>query len=194
MTHIKLVSSGGESINPLLATTHTQRIIDWNRKRNGLKFDIDLETQMLSEEANEFYMAETLVDRFDAWADFIFVGVGTVTKYLATKHKYYVDQKETQEQVDALTAWMEHNRMQMVELLSEEILAINPKYGQDDGEMFDELCKKVQDIVIEANEAKGTTLDCKGKVTKHADFVKPELQIDNLLRKELGKKYVSSYA
>lgn len=193
MTHIKLITKPTTEQSSVLPLSSTQRIIAWNRERNNLKFDIDLETQMLTEEAQEFYQAETLVDRIDAWCDFIFVGTGTIIKYLAVKSKCFADQKEMVEQVDFLSSWMEHQRMQMVELLTEEVSDIWPKMHHSEEDLLDELLRKCLDIVIDANEKKGTTKDENGKVIKHPDFQKPEKILDALLKKTIGAKYVSQF-
>lgn len=194
MTHIKLCKTDTtECKHDVVNNSITQRIIKWNRDRNNLKFDLDLEVKMLTEEANEFYQAEHLVDRMDAWADFIFVGTGTIMKYLNNKLNYFEDLKEMIEQTDLLSSWMEHQRIQMIELLEEEVNAINPQGSYKDENFVDNILKEVLETVVDANEKKGNKLDANGKVTKHPDFQKPEAKIDNILRKYLGAKYVSPF-
>ena len=76
--------------------------IKWNILRNDLKFDIELEVNMLAEEAQEFkdglimyVKAETqkekldgLVEMIDAYCDFKFVLIGTYTKSLGSTFDY----------------------------------------------------------------------------------------------------------
>lgn len=62
------------------------RIIAWNRKRNKLRFDPNLEMKMLSEEFNEFLMAETLPHMIQEFCDIQFVFGGTMAKYYAQKY------------------------------------------------------------------------------------------------------------
>lgn len=57
-------------------------IVEWNRKRGLLNnFDPALELKMLSEEAREFYQAETFEHQLCEYADFLFVLEGTKAKY-----------------------------------------------------------------------------------------------------------------
>jgi len=166
------------------------RILQWNKKRNNLEFNIELESAMLSEEANEFFQADTLVDRLDAYADFVFVGVGSVYKHLATKHKYFVGIEQDYDQMNILTEWMNTVREQMIELITNEILMINPKCTYKDEDIIETILNSSLDIVIDANEKKGTERDSNGKVIKGADYIKPEKTINKMLCEKLGDSYV----
>lgn len=58
-------------------------VVAWNRDRGLLTagFDPRLELKMLSEEAREFYLAETLEHMLAEYADFLFVWYGTEAKF-----------------------------------------------------------------------------------------------------------------
>ena len=59
-----------------------ERVVKWNRDRYLLDtFNPELERRMLSEEAREFYHAETLAHKLAEYADFLFVFEGTKAKY-----------------------------------------------------------------------------------------------------------------
>lgn len=145
---------------------------------------------MLSEESSEFFHSETLVDRLDAYADFIFVGVGTVYKHLATHHKYYPEAETAHNQVELLTEWMGVIREQMIEILTNEILHLAPKCTYKDENAIEDILNEALEIVVAANEKKGTEKDADGKVKKGADYVKPEATIHQMLIKKLGEPYV----
>lgn len=200
MKHLKVVSSNNETTNNNITNnqpTHILiRILTWNKKRNNLNFDIELETAMLSEEASEFFHAETLVDRLDAYADFIFVGVGTIYKHLAKRHKYFVGIQEEFDQVESLSEWMDTVREQMIELISNEIMTLSPTCIYRDETIIEGILNDTVDIVVTANEKKGFERDSDGKVKKGADYVKPEKTIHAMLKGKLGDDYVrysSSY-
>ena len=201
MSRLSLISSNPKSntsstSNNFLSPTH--RVFNWNLKRNNLHYNIDLESSMLSEEAREFFEAEHLVDRFDAWADFVFVAMGTVGKYMAMPHKDIDSIVDTKDPTDVLLEWVEHIRTQMIEMLGYEVHAIYPQLPYQQGyseeeDPFEMLCMDVLNIVITANEQKGTEKNAEGKVQKPEGFVKPEKQIDNLLKKTLGKNYIPKF-
>ena len=166
------------------------RILTWNSIRNNLDFNIELESNMLSEEASEFFHSKTLVDRLDAYADFIFVGVGTVYKHLATRHKYHRSLEEDFMQMESLTEWMNTVREQMIEMLSNEILTVDPKCAYKNEEILEEILNESVNIVVTANEAKGTQRNADGKVMKGENYVKPEKTIHAMLKEKLGEPYV----
>lgn len=168
------------------------RIRNWNLTRNGLKFNLDLETQMLSEEAREFYVAQTLVDRLDAFIDFQFVFIGTIYKFNATKHENYDEFASVLDGMDTLSSWATHVMSEMVEQLSTELMSYCPALlYQEAG--ISEILTEALEIVVSANEQKGTELDENGKVKKPKGFVKPEERLDRMLKKHLGTKYSPTY-
>lgn len=133
-------------------------------------------------------MAESLVDRLDAWADFSFVSIGTACKYMALKYKDYERLEIEAAEFEEIADYINTVSSQMIAMLVEEISDISQSTD------IDELMGKVLDIVIDANEQKGTELNSDGKVQKPDGFVKPEARIHNLLSKMLGAKYNANYS
>lgn len=137
---------------------------------------------MLSEEANEFFTAETLVDRLDAWADFAFVAVGSACKYMANRSFSFSNLRIEREDFEELSTYITTVQGQMMSILIEEFRLINPTGNAS----IEDILEETLMIVISANEAKGTELNGEGKVQKPIGFIKPEQKIDTLLCKALG--------
>jgi len=162
--------------------TLQQRIIDWNRTRNSLAFDPNLEVVMLREEASEFYMSSTLVDRIDAYCDFLFVSVGTRAKFGATKA---VDCKTDWVEMKELFEWITFTLNEMKAILIDELecnsgILVNWEHVLD---------TVFLDIVVNANEAKGTEKDENGKVKKGPDYKKPEAEIERVLNEKMNGRW-----
>jgi len=138
------------------------RIVDWNKARNGLALNSDLEVDMLREEAKEYFDAATFVDRVDAVCDLIFVGVGTLAK---TANAYHLVAKGLFGPID---------------------FVITDFVGRVEAEgiMLDNLVPMLVeclDAVISANEEKGTEKDENGKIIKPDGFVPPEERIAEIV-------------
>ncbi len=151
------------------------RIVAWNRERNNLEFDGNLETQMLSEEANEFYMAETFVDQVDAYCDFQFVAVGTLAKFNASKLNEASELSYVKENADFIISYMNRNSEAMYDILQTE-WDIFQLY-----QSLDQFLNTCLEIVLNANEAKGKIKNAEGKIQKGAAYVPPESSIKELL-------------
>jgi len=142
------------------------KVAKWNFDRNNTSFDVELETNMLAEEAQEF--KDGLVDYFnaikginqeaildakvelvDAWADFNFVFQGTKFKALGTMIDF---------------SGVEETEQYMYTLLNQDL--------QINGAVLE----RALDAVIVANEAKGTQ-KVNGKIQKGDDWVDPKSQI-----------------
>lgn len=153
------------------SNTLGNRIIAWNRKRNGLRFDPNLEIRMLSEEFNEFFMAETTAHRIQEFSDIQFVFIGTCAKYYAQMYanlsNAWFDQWED------LLEWFEKAYGFAFNLVSEEL----EDYGLDVNYLDTAL-----EYVVEANEAKGTEPGPDGKVPKGPNYVSPLARIEADLR------------
>ncbi len=63
-------------------SSNVKDVITWNLVRNNLHLDEQLEEDMLSEELNEFFVAESIEEHLDAYADFRYVMEGTTAKFL----------------------------------------------------------------------------------------------------------------
>lgn len=134
----------------------TKRIVTWNAKRNGLKYDEKLEIMMLLEELTEFLEAETLVDKLDAAADFIFVAEGTYAKNNMFPLGGFI--------------------IACLKIMQRSL----PQYIHNT--YMSDIVVACVNIVLEANERKGFELDENGKVMKGDDYVAPEETITALLK------------
>lgn len=146
------------------------QIVRWNRERNGLAFNIDTEVKMLTEEANEFFMAETKEDRLREAADFKFVWVGTLAKCLGGRCKNELDFMSRKIFLDDIEEWADSEEEAMVEVLEE------------DG--TNHLLPRALEIVTRANLAKPKTKNSDGKVIKGDDYVDPIEEIKQIIEEE----------
>ena len=149
-----------------LSDTQVKKIEKWNADRGNTKFDINLEKKMLSEEFAEFYQAEEAKDKLDAIVDFVFVLKGSEWKMTINK-KFD----------SALYVF----GGKLYSLMLDDLLKILDKsYDFMYNVLYDTM-----NIVVEANQQKGSKKDKDGKVIKPKDFVKPEDRI----QKEVVEKY-----
>jgi hypothetical protein len=158
-------------------------IIEWNRERGNLTFDLNLEMKMLIEEANEYYspgsrltqiiarfptISKTmarLVCKFDAILDFKFVLIGSMWKH-DRNGIYHGD----------FTLFTESLfKFLRLDLKNELLLSGIGNYE----ELFNEGLK----IVLDCNNKKSNIKDKDGKITKPKDFVGPEEKLRELLEK-----------
>ena len=146
------------------------QIIRWNRERNGLAFNIDTEVKMLTEEVNEFFMAEAKEDRLREAADFKFVWIGTLAKCLGGRCKNELDFMSRKSFFDDIEEWVDDEIEAMTEVLEE------------DG--TDYLLPRALEIVTKANLAKPKTKNSDGKVIKGDDYVDPIEEIKQLIEEE----------
>ncbi len=121
-------------------------VTEFNRQRNKLKLDFNLELKMLREEIKEFWDGVTLSDRVDAFVDTLYVWQGTRVK---CSYNTFPIPKEVR-------GGIEESIELMQEYLQEEIGAIH----------YSEVINKAVTIVCEANAEKGNNLDKDGKVDK----------------------------
>lgn len=148
-----------------------ERIIKWNKDRNGLRWDASLEVRLITEEIAE--LQEALVEGDPAHilqeaADVGFVIFGTQAKYrnkiCPSIAALMLKQRE----------W--ENIGQLIDD-AEELLAEIP-------EDLKEYAGRALEIVVSCNEAKGTTKDSSGKVVKGEDYVPPLERINEMLKEE----------
>ena len=120
-------------------------VVEFNKRRNQLKWDLDLELKMLREEIREFWEAETIAERVDAFVDTEYVWFGTKVK--ASYNTIALHKDLTKSVEDSLTL--------MQEYLFKEL---NSKVW--------EVIENARKIVCKANALKGSKLDKDGKVLK----------------------------
>jgi len=148
-----------------------QAIVDWNIQRNQLKWDKQLEFNMLDEEIDEFFTAKALVDMMDAFVDTTFVLSGTVAK---AKENDKIDEfKEIVTDLNLIEVMLK-----MYKIMTKEF----NKRNRVEYKLFpEELLYEAFNIVIEANNQK-LKVGKSGKVEKPEGFVKPEEKIYNAIK------------
>ena len=146
------------------------QIIRWNRERNGLALNVDTEVKMLTEEANEFFMAETKEDRLREAADFKFVWIGTLAKCLGGRCKDELDFISRKGFFDYIKEWVDYEHEVMTDVLEE------------DGTYY--LWTRVLEIVTKANLAKPKTKNADGKVIKGYYYIDPIEEIKQIVKEE----------
>jgi len=156
-------------LTSLVSDKAKKDILVWNVVRNNLDYDRGLEEAMLNEEVREFLFADTLVDRFDAVLDTLFVAFGTVSKLMATKG---VTPNLIEELLPASTF------LTMLSILSVDLLAA----GIPSGKLGIALNEGL-DIVIKANMQKTAAKNAEGKVQKPKNFTPPEAKLDKLIKR-----------
>ena len=143
-----------------------ERVIKWNRDRGLLEtFDPDLEIRMLSEEAREFYYAETLAHKLAEYADFLFVLEGTKAKYgcnSGTNTDIFNAYKEFTE----LHSWARSLRNEMHSVLV-DILTKTGFLNR-----YQDLIHLAYSTVCDCNDLKGLDKDS-GKIKKSDNYKNP---------------------
>lgn len=153
------------------------RIVDWNRERGLLDkgFDPQLELKMLSEEAREFYMAETLEHMMCEYCDFLFVKAGTKAKYFSSliesPSAFLLSRKNWNQMED----WIEDVESNMFNLLFCKFKA-QGKAGLDKALNF------TLSVIINNNNLKGTD-KVDGKVVKSAFQENPVKRVEAYLER-----------
>ena len=145
-----------------------KKIIEWNRDRDLLgKFDPKLEIKLLTEELNEFYMAETFSEALAEAADFIFVWKGAKAIFYSTEFNSVIEFKIAKENFDIIKDWAES-------ALKEINTVLLTKYW-DVGHLkltFDECKDFALRSVIKNNNLKGKN-KVDGKIQKSPKQINP---------------------
>ena len=149
--------------------------VKWNRDRGLLdKFDPKLELKMLSEEAKEFYAAETLAHMLAEYADFLFVLDGTKAKFGSQLIDSHLDIDLRVKTYGDIMEWANRLRCDMDECIGS---ALGGMYQEVSG-----LVNMARRIVIQCNNLKGTK-KVDGKVVKNKEHVDPK----SLIQEELDR-------
>ena len=144
------------------------RVARWNFNRDNLGFNMELEVNMLAEEAQEFkdgmvdyfnavgvnQLEDAIVELVDAWADFRFVLQGSKFKALGLMQDFC--------SADQTEAYMYMCLTEGFDFLSPELLEL------------------AFDAVVTANEEKGNT-KVNGKIQKGSEWVDPKAIIRDLV-------------
>lgn len=133
-------------------------VVKWNRDRGLLdNYDPSLELRMLSEEAREFYMAETLAQMLAEKADFEFVLHGTKAKFGSQRLSSHIDMPLYIETYTNIIDWAEIVAKDMDRCLES---ALGPMCHEISG-----LIRIALDVVIQCNNLKGKNKS-EGKIIK----------------------------
>ncbi len=154
LSNIKILQS-------LVQPTQFNDILDWNQTRNKLEFSYSLEYDMLKEEIQEYFTASALVDKLDAIADILFVGVGTVAK---ATYNFEVAPDFFEE----------------LDVILSDYAGRCVEEGMDIS-LVGPLISDGLAIVIEANKQKLANKNAEGKIIKPEGFVPPEEALGALI-------------
>ena len=133
-------------------------VVKWNRDRGLLdNYDPSLELRMLSEEAREFYMAETLAHMLAERADFEFVLHGTKAKFGSQKLSSHIDMPLYMDTYTDIVDWAEVVAEDMDRCLES---ALGPMCHEIAG-----LIRLALDVVVQCNNRKGKNKS-EGKIVK----------------------------
>lgn len=139
----------------------SERIIEWNRVRNGLEFNPALEIRMITEEVCELLEATNLPNMLKEFSDILFVAIGTQAK----------------DRMGYLTDFLDG--------IMDTTQKLIPMLGESEqkvfGNQYDKVLEVLLAIVTEANENKGFEKDENGKVKKGPNYVNPESTIRQML-------------
>lgn len=159
-------------------------VFEFNKKRNGFKYDGSLEILMYGEEVREFFDATNLAERFDALVDCQYVRLGTQLKM----------------QRNGISLWpynydVEYTMEELIRSELKEQFVPFSSFGStqcsDREDLFSKLLTYSQKIVCKANQIKGSKLDENGKVLKddaYKERINATKQIALMLEEELKPK------
>lgn len=140
--------------------------VKWNRDRGLLdKFDPKLELKMLSEEAAEFYAAETPAHMLAEYADFQFVLDGTKAKFGSHCIESHIDLDLRVQTFKDMMSWAGLIQSDMRSCLAS---VFQPNPNEVHG-----LIEMARGIVIQCNFKKGKKKDADGKVVKNEEHINP---------------------
>ncbi len=168
-------------------------IVRWNRDRNQLALDFNLEAKMLSEEAHEFFTSDTFEEQVREYADFLFVFTGTVSKFCSVRYQKFDSMLQVFEAYRALNTWAHEIREEMFSLLLATLECSFPEAEEDElKSLLLFIVGEVLKLITNANMKKGTQKDKSGKIMKGADYVDPEPEIRETIQSILAT-YKTNY-
>lgn len=155
--------------------------VKWNRDRGLLdNYDPSLELRMLSEEAKEFYAAETLAHMLAEYADFQFVLDGTKAKFGSQVISSHIDIDLRVKTYNDIMSWAGKVMADMYNCLS----SVLDEHRHGHRHELDGLINMASSHVISCNNLKGLKKDEEGKIQKDENHVDPkdliEAELDRL--------------
>lgn len=159
----------------MLGTKLIDRVFKWNLERFNTQFKPEFDIALLSEEVAEFYTAaakQDLVEMVDAYCDTEFVYQGIQFKYGMIRYVYNLDgEKQLEKNTSAfrrITNYYNYHRALMLNTLI-------------DKRVYTDTLNKCFKLVCDANDAKGTARDEKGKTMKGPNWFNPADAIREVL-------------
>jgi hypothetical protein len=144
---------------------HKSITVKWNRDRGLLEnFDPKLELKMLSEEAKEFYAAETLAHMLAEYADFLFVLDGTKAKFGSQLIPSHIDIDMRLSVYGHILDWADTVEQDIRSCI---ISALGGNYHEING-----LVSMARGHVVSCNNLKGSK-KVNGKVVKNKEHIDP---------------------
>ena len=148
--------------------------VAWNRDRELLEnFDPSLELKMLSEEAREFYQAETLAHMLAEYADFQFVLDGTKAKFGSQPLESYLGLGLFIQTYKDMMSWSAMVQSDMRSCITSMLQPRPSEAGR--------LIVMASEIVIRCNNLKGKKKNSDGKVVKNEHHLDPKDMIQDEL-------------
>lgn len=141
-----------------------KQIAIWNAERGNFDYDIILEQNMLDEEYQEFYLAETLHDKMDAICDLYFVNNGTLFKA----------------HINGVPSPLYFHYLERFEQLCSEFIF----EAKINWLTFNDLFERCMIEVINANNKKGKE-KVNGKIQKGIDWYDPKDRIKEIIQEML---------
>jgi hypothetical protein len=154
--------------------SNVKDVVTWNLVRNNLHLDEQLEEDMLSEELNEFFVAETIEDHLDAYADFRYVMEGTTAKFLGSG----VPDRDSLAWWSRVKTWGQASIDYMDGIIREHFFTT---YSGMTEEIVDNVLGEVFAVVCEANNKKPDDATT-GKVEKGEEWEDPIFTITELVQ------------
>lgn len=102
-----------------------ERVANWNSKRYDRKYDHNLNVNLLKEELQEYFDANTLVDQLDALCDMVYVSMGILWKIDVDNETLDFNAEESHAQVAKL---LTTNTLEPIYLAA----AVLAQYDNDD--------------------------------------------------------------
>ena len=150
--------------------------IKWNRDRGLLNnFDPKLELKMMSEEAAEFYAAETPAHMLAEYADFQFVLDGSKAKFGSQVIESHLDLDLRVKIYNDMMTWASKVQSDMRSCLA-SVFQPNPSE-------VNRLIDMARGLVIKCNFMKGEKKNAEGKIVKNEEHINPT----DLIQAELDR-------
>lgn len=165
------------------------KIIQWNRERGLLtKFDPSLSLRLLSEEAREFYMAETLAEALCEYADFWFVyhGYRASSACCQLTAVGFAEHNSGLKDIEEWVLHIDGHMRKQIEYMYSQMGSYSTLPYVSDSLTIDLDKNHAMECVIFCNEMKSSKKDSSGKIVKADVQEKPAPMVEQRLIKRYG--------